>query len=681
MTDAVPRVHAVWMPAAVRTRSLRQLAWAGVGIIGLALFPLTVWVHVLSGAPLWSEEGIPPQIALAACFAAAGLLIVVKQPGNRVGQLACLIGCSELAAEFAAVYASFGLVDRADPLFGAALASWLSVFAWTPGFVALTVWLPLLFPDGRPPSPRWRPLAWAGWVPIALVFAAAVVVWRYRGLPLVLGPAPEDPFPRIGDVFWEGGQRAIEVLPWPALASLIIRYRRADEHERIQLRWFLVAAATIALLVVGQITTLPGPAERFTSLPWVPAAIAFAIFRHRLYGIEVVIRRSLVYGGLVLGVVALYMIVVGVAASALGVSGLGPSLVATALVAFAFQPAREFLEHGVERLVFGGRRDPRLALSAFGDHLRSASGLEDALPGICAAVMDATRLPGIKIELPDGEVVAAGTVATNGVRVPLVVGDHPVGVLIAAMGPGDRAMGRTESRVLTQLLPLVATAVHAVTLSREVRRSRERLIAAREEERRRLRRDLHDGLGPSLAGITMEIQAARNLLEVDRRTAADMLDAAEGWARDAISEVRRVVYGLRPPVLDQLGLGRALEEHAATINASSDGAPITIEVAVAGELDRVPAAVEVAAYLIALEGVTNVLRHAAARRCEIRIQAAGQLRVEVVDDGAGVPERHAVGVGLTSMRERAEELGGSLTVAAARPRGTRVVAEIPLEAP
>ena len=201
---------------------------------------------------------------------------------------------------------------------------------------------------------------------------------------------------------------------------------------------------------------------------------------------------------------------------------------------------------------------------------------------------------------------------------------------------------------------------------------------AREEERRRLRRDLHDGLGPSLAGITMEIQAARNLLEVDRRTAADMLDAAEGWARDAIAEVRRVVYGLRPPVLDQLGLTRALEEHAKTIKGSADGAPISVEVAVTGNLDSLPAAVELAAYLIALEGVTNVLRHAAARRCEIRMEASGHLRVEVVDDGTGVPDTHALGVGLTSMRERAEELGGSFSIARARPRGTRLVAEIPL---
>jgi signal transduction histidine kinase len=252
-----------------------------------------------------------------------------------------------------------------------------------------------------------------------------------------------------------------------------------------------------------------------------------------------------------------------------------------------------------------------------------------------------------------------------------------VGTLTVGLAPGDEALGRGERAVVDALVPVLAAAVHASSLAVEVQRSRERLVTAREDERRRLRRDLHDGLGPVLAGITMEIQAARTLLDVDEVRAREMLEAAERWAREAVGEVRRVVYGLRPPVLDQLGLVRAVEEHIASLD--QHGSRLSVEIRTSGELGGLPAGAEVAAYLIALEALTNVVRHARAAHCSISLSStADTVELEVIDDGDGFEEQTPFGVGLSSMRERAEELGGVVVVGRGVERGTRVLARIPV---
>ncbi len=213
----------------------------------------------------------------------------------------------------------------------------------------------------------------------------------------------------------------------------------------------------------------------------------------------------------------------------------------------------------------------------------------------------------------------------------------------------------------------------------DLQRSRERLVSAREEERRRLRRDLHDGLGPQLASLTMTAEAARDLIATDPERADELLGGVMERAQDAVSDVRRLVYGLRPPALDALGLLAALRAHAA--NHTDGGIRVTLKAP--EELPPLPAAVEVAVYRIVMEALNNVVSHAEARNCEVLISLddrAGILTLEVSDNGRGIEEDHKLGVGLSSMRERAEELGGSCVVAPASAGGTRVKARLPLEA-
>jgi signal transduction histidine kinase len=235
-----------------------------------------------------------------------------------------------------------------------------------------------------------------------------------------------------------------------------------------------------------------------------------------------------------------------------------------------------------------------------------------------------------------------------------------------------------DRRLLDHIAREAGVAAHAVRLTADLQHSRERLVTAREEERRRIRRDLHDGLGPALASLTLKADAARNLLSNDPAAAGALLSDLKTQTQFAIADIRRLVYELRPPALDELGLVAAIHAQAAQYDGHGDGLAISV-VTTPPDLPPLPAAVEVAAYRIVSESLTNVVRHAHARHCQVRITCDGGLRLEIADDGVGLGATSHSGVGLQSMRERAAELGGvCLVEPAADHGGTRVLARLPL---
>jgi signal transduction histidine kinase len=234
-------------------------------------------------------------------------------------------------------------------------------------------------------------------------------------------------------------------------------------------------------------------------------------------------------------------------------------------------------------------------------------------------------------------------------------------------------------RLLEDLARQAGVAGHAVRLTTDLQRSRERLVVAREEERRRLRRDLHDGLGPTLAAVALQVETVRSLLREDPAAADALLAKLKDETQSAIANIRRIVYDLRPPALDELGLVGALREEGSRFAAN--GGSLLVSVEGADDLPPLPAAVEVAAYRIALEGITNAARHSGASTCVVRIASNGGLDVEVRDDGRGLPADFRPGVGLISMRERVAELGGTFTVEPAVPAGTRIHAHLPVADP
>jgi signal transduction histidine kinase len=326
-------------------------------------------------------------------------------------------------------------------------------------------------------------------------------------------------------------------------------------------------------------------------------------------------------------------------------------------------------------------------LSRLSRRLEATLATDEILPTIVQTVAQALRLPSVAIiSKQPGEQVLANTTGEGRapealVRVPLVAQGEQVGDLVLAPRAVGESLTPTDLRLLHDLAPQIAVAVQAVRLTAELKQlthdlqqSRTQLITAREEERRRMRRDLHDGLGPTLASLTFKIDAARNLLTQDSKRADQLLEGVRQQAQEAIADIRRLVYALRPPALDELGLLSALREQAASYQ--HQGLQILIE---APEyLPPLPAAVEVAAYRIAQEALTNVVRHAQARRCLLRLDIRDSVLIlQITDDGKGIAPPHHIGVGLLAMQERAVELGGRCTMTDASG-GTTIQVNLPL---
>jgi signal transduction histidine kinase len=551
-------------------------------------------------------------------------------------------------------------------------------------FMSLFVYL---FPDGRfvPRWVRWVAFAWISW------------------------QVPQYLFP--GWYLSDEWQMWVKNVIWPvalgtAVGAQIYRYRRVSSTvQRQQIKWvvFGLSASFVVMLVRSLTLTVffPDPVSppaviafligntlHYLALLLIPFSIGVAILRHNLWDIDVVINRTLVYGTLTASVVLLYVLVVGGLGAVLQVQGsLIISLIATGLAAVMFAPLRDRLQRGVNRLMYGERDDPYAVLSRLGSRLESTPAHDAVLPSVIRTVQEALKLPYVAIELrsEDGfeTAAAAGDRVENVLRLPLAYGGEEVGQLVVGSRAGEEGFSGTERRLLEDLAHQIGASAHAalmtdeaLRLSTDLQRSREHLIAAREEERRRLRRDLHDGLGPMLGSLTLKLDVAAELLEQDPPAARTLISELKTQAQSAIVDVRRLVYALRPPALDDLGLLGAIGETAAKYGANG----LRVSVDAPGQLPPLPAAVEAATYRIAQEAMTNVVRHAQASECVVRLaldETGEALHLEIKDDGRGLPPERGRGVGIASMRERAAELGGHCVVETLPVGGTRVRASLP----
>ncbi|MDX1615607.1 MAG: histidine kinase [Candidatus Promineifilaceae bacterium] len=555
-------------------------------------------------------------------------------------------------------------------------------------FAPLLVVFLSTFPNGRfePGWARWLVALTFLYAPISVGFTTNVASgWKMADV--------------IGALLWFG-------LIFAGLGTQIYRYRHISSViERQQTKWiiygfslsllfiFLASAGALELFFVEI-----SPLWRMLlgSLGWglaiavLPLSLAVAVLRYRLYDIDNLINRTLVYGALTVSVVSIYALAVGALSVLFQAQGNTLiALLATALVAVLFQPLRERLQRAVNRLFYGQRDDPLQALAQLGRRLEAVLAPELVLPVLVETIAQSLKLPYVAISLRSGEefeiVARWGDAIEDAIQIPLIYQGKTVGQLIAGLRGQDEPFSAADRQLLDHIAHQAGPSVYAVQLTQDLRRSRVRLITAREEERRRLRRDLHDGLGPVLASQGLKIAAASQLLQENPARAQSLLEELADQNEATVTEIRRLVYDLRPAALDDLGLVGAVREYASALRDDGLDSPrLQVEVRAPGDgLPPLPAAIEVAAYRISTEALTNVARHAQARRTAVTFTVFSsnheqELQLEIVDDGLGLPVEHRSGVGLVSMRERAEEVGGDFLIDSPPGRGTRVLARLPL---
>jgi two-component system NarL family sensor kinase len=392
---------------------------------------------------------------------------------------------------------------------------------------------------------------------------------------------------------------------------------------------------------------------------------------------------ALVAWTLTTAVVAAFVVAVDLAVLAAGTALLGErlderdvTLVVLVLAVVVYGPLRGWLGGVVHRLLLGRRGDRYGAVSSLAARLETTGSVDEQLPALAGAVADTFKVAYVRVEVltPDGGRLSAahGTRPAEVQEIEIAYRDERIGRLALPVQGFRSMLSHRDQGLLVDLVRQAAVAIRARLLAGELQESRERLVIGREDDRRRIRRDLHDGLGPALGGVALRLQAAGNAIEADPARARDLVALARTEVGEALDDVRRLVHDLRPPALDDLGLEAAVRQQAERVRSE-------VEVTVAAEdLAGLPAAVEVAAYRIVSEALTNVVRHAAARRADVRLEAGtSALTVTVVDDGRGIAEDVTAGVGLLSLRERAEELGGRCEVRCPEGGGTTVHAVLP----
>lgn len=684
------------MTAPVAPRTLRRRGADGVlatavaqspataATAGVAVLASVASVAVVLAGDVW-HLGPAPQVLVDAAvgtgFPVIATLIAlsVTAPGARALGRVMLV--SGLAAALAAICTALALVLPADATTTAVLVQ-LQGWLWVPGFFPLLTLVPLLYPDGLLPGRFWTVVAGASVVGVVLLsVGVGLYPEPFAGAVPVDKPVTSEAVARVVTM---PGALLLAPAVLAGLVSLGLRLRSSTGVARRQVGVLLPPAALVLAVTLAQ-GAIPAPwnvVAQAGSILLLPLAIGVAVTRHGLYDLDRAVRRGLVATSLTLSLAGLYVTVLAVVRPVLGADSSAGAAVAAGTVGLLLQPLARRLSAGVDRLYYGDRADPYAVLSRLGADL-AAAGLDVAeVPRVvCASVVESLRLAGAEVELDvSGE---QRTVAGAGATVPAAAPSFElrhrgevVGRLRVAPRPGERALDHRDADLLGRVADQVAPALAALRLHRELQRSREQLVTTREEERRRLRRELHDGLGATLAGMRLQVESAQRL--VPDATAHRLLDATGDGIAQAVAEVRHICEGLRPPGVDDLGLGRAVDLAAQRVRTPG----LDVHVSAAGLPDVGPA-VEAAAYRIATEALANVVRHAGAREVAVALRADGdRLEVAVRDDGVGLPVHPGElrrGVGLTSMQARAEELGGTLTVSTpADGRGTLVRALLPL---
>jgi signal transduction histidine kinase len=638
-------------PNQLSARSVQALEAIGISVHGLVT--LTIAIDIL----------------VAVIFTACAIVIFIRKPNDPFTIFITIM------------LVTFGTATFTGGLRGIAVAypqlQWLTQTIALIGSVGILAFF-FVFPNGRF-TPRWTMGIFIGWFLFQLP--------RYY-LP--------------DSALFLHGDSAIYNLLFigfflSGVVAQIYRYTRVSNAiERQQTKWVIYGLTIgmgcyLALRILSTLVSDPMGSGLPLSLGIViaatffilliPISITIAVIRYRLWDINPIINRTLVYGALSAGTIAFYILAVGFFSNYFRQSNASfiISFIATGVIAFLFEPVRERLQRGVNRLMYGERDDPTTVLAHLSQGLDSALAPDSVLQTIVETLAQTLRIPYAAISLSDDEPGFASSrnlPPSELIHLPLTYQSERVGELTLAPRAPEESFSPADRNLLNIIAGQAGIAAHNIRLTKDLQRSREKLVTAQEEERRRLRRDLHDGVGPTLASLSQRIDTAADLVTSEPQASVELLKELKGQVKNTVAEIRRLVYALRPPVLDEFGLVTAIREHIAQYTGPN-GLQITFDVT--DPMPSLPAAVEVAAYRIALEAFTNIINHAQATACQIEVKVENNaLLLEVKDNGRGVSANTRAGVGLTSMRERAAELGGDCFVENTPAGGTRVRARLPI---
>jgi signal transduction histidine kinase len=618
------------------------------------------------------------------------LVVLTRIPRQPVGRVMAFFGLYWVAVGLADGYAAWGLLPALLGTGPVRPGAWFALWVTARLGSFLPVGIPLLlllYPDGRLLGGRWGVASRAA-LAAMLTWAAAVtllpggpVTGAEGGVDLDRGTLPVAP--AVGDAVIPVLVIAAIAGAIVALATVAVRHHRARGLERRRIRWLLWAAladVVLAVLATAFVGERLGTAV-FAVVVVLPAvAVTIGLVRPDVVQVDDLLSWTLVHGPTSVAVVLVELGVLGVLDEVVD-DPLDLRLVVLVVLALApavYWPLRHLLVGRVRRLVFGTRDDPYDVVAGLASRLESEGDAAGQLAAVADAVARAFGVAYVRVEVdrPSGERLTAthGTAPSATRTLPISFRETVVGRIMLPREGIRARLSRRDEALLSDLVRQAAIAARTERLAEELQDIRQRLVLTREEERRRIRRDLHDGLGPALSGVVFRIESARLLVSTDHEAADRALEVGRDQLRDVIADVRRLVHDLRPPALDDLGLLGALRQQADGL--SSPGFGVHVAADSVGEL---PAAVEVAAYRVVGEAVTNAARHARATRCEVRLTVDDHaLQVEVADDGVGVTPTAVAGVGLVSLRERVAELGGRSEVVCPPSGGTTVRAWLPL---
>ncbi|KRE92794.1 hypothetical protein ASG76_15100 [Nocardioides sp. Soil774] len=661
--------------------SVPSLAVAALGVVGA--FAALLLVSASGSWGLVPAAQVPVDATVGIAFPVmAVVMLTASNLGRGARALARVLlvagACSGVAALTTAVCLASGSRAHADDLV-VQVAVQVQGAIWVPGFVPLLTLVPLLYPDGLLPGRAWRWAAAASVIgTLALTVGIGLYPETFPGQVPLPKPVVHLPASRLLTVVG-----AVVLLPAGvlALASPVVRLVRARGLRRRQVVVLLVAAAVLAAVTAAQ-GVLPTPLDvvaQAVAAGLVAVAIGVAVTRHGLYDLDTAVARALVAASLAVCLAGAYLTLFTVLQALPQHRSALSAALAAGLTGVVLQPLGRRLTSGVDRLFYGDRADPFAVTAELAARL-TRTGLDVAVVPqvVCDTVVESLRLPAAQVRL----------VMEGSTPVVAVAGDpgpadaasgfelrhrgEVVGRLEVWRRTGERTLDERDDAVVRGIADQVSPAIAALQLHRQLQRSREALVAAREDERLRLRRELHDGLGATLAGLRLQVETASDL--TNDQDVSRLLESAGAGVAGAVAEVRAVTDGLRPAGIDELGLPRALAALADRIWVP--GLEVRVDVAPHVRADP---AVEVALHRIAGEALANAARHSGARHVVLRVSDAHGITLEVSDDGIGLDARtdtSSSGLGLASMQRRAEEVGGSFQ-ALSSERGTTVTAVLP----